>query len=71
MILRFLTLVPSLSPDAPFQPGQQIHVQTLTPEMRAWLKDGSAELIREDTDPADAVADAPDVERAVTKKGRH
>jgi len=67
MILRFLRTTPSASPDFPFQPGQRIQVTKLTAEMRAWIKDGSAEIVREA--PTEST-DEPDPERAVTQKGR-
>jgi len=67
MILRFLRTTPSSSPDFPFQPGQRIAVTKLTAEMRAWIKDGAAEVVRGE---ALEVSDEPDPDDAVTPKGR-
>lgn len=49
-------------------PGQVITgLSRLSPEMRQWLRDGRAELVR-DEEPEEAVV-AP-AERAVMRKGR-
>lgn len=45
MKLRFLTIVPSQNPDAPFRVGQIIDIPKPTAEMRQWLKDGLAEVL--------------------------
>jgi len=70
MKLRFLRTTPSETPDFPFQPGQVIYVDVLDDEMRKWVDDGSAEVVRDDSDNDSETTDAPDVDRAVTKKGR-
>lgn len=68
MDLRFLQTVDSSAPGFPFMPGQVITgLSRLSPEMRQWLRDGRAELVR-DEEPEAAVV-AP-VERAVTRRGR-
>ncbi len=69
MELKFLRTTPSASPDAPFQAGQIINVETLLPEMRQWIRDGAAVLV---TPELEAATVAP-VERAVLprpKRGR-
>jgi len=68
MILKFLRTTPSASPEFPFQPGQRIAVTKLTAEMRAWIKDGAAELIRDDGTP-DTTDEPAAPERATTIKG--
>ena len=65
MVLRFLQVTASASPDHPFRAGQLIEVSSLTPEMRSWLKDGHAEVLRDD-EPEMAVVGPS--ERAVTRK---
>ena len=66
MQIRFLDLVESGSPDFPFVPGQIIDVPTLTPAMRAAVKDGRAELVRDEPE----LATVGVTERAVTRRGR-
>jgi len=68
MKLRFLRTTAAANPEYPFQAGQIIVVEALSDEMRAWLADGSAELVRDDND--NELADASDVEKSVTQKGR-
>lgn len=70
--LRFLQTTPSDNPDTPFQAGQIIAVDTLTPTMRAWLTpigDGRAcaELLPEWPEAAVAPDDA---ERAVLPRAK-
>lgn len=48
MTLRFLALVESAAPDFPFQVGQQIAVTKLTAEMQRWIREGRAELVRDE-----------------------
>ncbi len=66
MTLRFLDTLPSSNPDFPFQPGQIIHLPRLTPEMQRWVKDGRAQLIREEPE----LATVAPVERAVQPRGK-
>lgn len=47
MKLRFLTIVPSQNPDAPFRVGQIIDIPKPAAEMRKWLRDGLAEVLVE------------------------
>lgn len=66
MQIRFLDLVESESPEFPFMPGQVINVSSLTPAMRAAVKDGRAELVRDEPE----LATVGVTERAVTRRGR-
>ncbi len=67
MTLRFLQTTPSASPDFPFQAGQVVKdLPRLSPEMRQWIRDGVAELIR-DEEPIEAVV-VPALEHAVSRK---
>lgn len=52
MTLRFVRTTASGRPDFPFQAGQIIHVEKLTAEMRVWLRDGAAELLKEEPEAA-------------------
>jgi hypothetical protein len=63
MTIRFLRTTASESPDYPFQAGQTIAVAKLTAEMRAWLKNGDAEVVKD----APELATVVDAERAVTR----
>jgi hypothetical protein len=65
MTLRFLQLVESSAPGYPFVPGQVIDgLSRLTPEQQQWIRDGRAELVR---DEPPALAVAVPVERAVRR----
>ena len=67
MDLRFLQTVESSAPEYPFQAGQVIRdLPRLSPEMRQWIRDGLAELVR-DEEPTTAVV-APAHEHAVARK---
>jgi hypothetical protein len=69
MDLRFLALVESDAPGFPFVPGQVLtNVGTLSPRFRQLIRDGLAELVREDV-PEMAVAVAVP-ERAVQRRGK-
>jgi len=48
MKIRFVEITPSLTPGFPFQPGQTIEVAKLTPELRKWIKEGHAVLVKQD-----------------------
>ena len=61
MQIKFLRLTLSSNPAYPFQAGQVIETPRLTAEMKRWIKDGDAVLVR-DT-PETAVE--PPGERAV------
>jgi len=63
--LRFLQATASASPDHPFRAGQIITVPSLNNDMKAWLRDGHAEIVRDD-EPEMAVVGVS--ERAVTRK---
>ena len=67
MKIRFLHTTPSAAPGYPFQPGQVIDVPKITTEVREWIKDGKAELLRE---PELEVATVGVTERAVGKASR-
>lgn len=56
-----------MAPDYPFQAGQIIDVPKITTEMREWIKDGKAELLRE---PELELATVGVNERAVSKASR-
>lgn len=47
MRIRFMQTTPSACPDAPFQAGQVIEAPSLTHEIRAWIKEGSAIVLPE------------------------
>ena len=47
MRVRFLQTTPSSNPAFPFQAGQIIQVERLTPELRGWIKASHAEVLRE------------------------
>lgn len=66
MVLRFLQTTPSDRPDVPFQAGQRIHVQSLTPQMRAWV---DQDLVQVLPDEPERAVDEP-VEMAVTQRGK-
>lgn len=48
MTIRFLQVTESSAPGVPFQPGQVIHLAGMTPEVRQWIREGRAELVREE-----------------------
>lgn len=52
MTIRFLETTPSAHPDYPFQAGQVIRLPRMTPTLRAWLKEGKAELVKETSETA-------------------
>jgi hypothetical protein len=65
--LRFLQLVESSAPGFPFMPGQVISgLSRLTPEMRQWIREGRAELVKDEPELATVGAG----ERAVARKGK-
>jgi hypothetical protein len=47
MQVRFLEVTPSSVPEFSFMPGQVINLAGMTPEVRKWLREGRAELVRE------------------------
>lgn len=63
MRLRFLATTESQVPGYPFQAGQEIVVDEVTPEVRRWLKYSHAVAVREEPE----IAIAPPVERAVAR----
>ena len=58
MKIRFRQTTPSSHPEFPFQAGQIIEVPRLTPAIRQWLRDASAEVVPESPEAAVAVDDA-------------
>jgi hypothetical protein len=52
MRIRFLQTTPSMNPTFPFQAGQIIEVPKLTAEMRGWLANGSAHLLKDEPETA-------------------
>lgn len=48
MTIRFLMTTASQSPAYPFQAGQVIHLSSLTPDLKRWITEGRAELVREE-----------------------
>ena len=67
MRIKLLQMLPSDRPEFPFQAGQTIEVEHLTPEMRAWIASGAAELLAESPEAA-VVGDS--AERAVMPKAK-
>lgn len=68
MDLRFLQPVDSSAPDFPFLPGQILRgLSRLSPQMETWIREGRAELVRED---GAELATVGVRERAVVRKGR-
>lgn len=47
MKIRFLHTTPSARPEYPFQAGQVIEVEKQTAEIRGWLKENRAEIVKE------------------------
>jgi hypothetical protein len=43
--IRFLHTTPSMNPEAPFQPGQVICLDRLTPDFQRWIDLGFAEAV--------------------------
>lgn len=66
MQLRFLETLPSSNPGYPFQPGQTISLPRLSAEMQRWVREGRAELLKDE--PEQTVEIAP--ERAVTQRSK-
>ena len=64
MQVRFLGIVESDVAEVPFVLGQIIRLPQLTPRVRQWLRDGVAELLRDEPELA---VDGP-TERAVTRR---
>ena len=69
MTLRFLQNTASQSPSYPFQVGQVIQVPRMTSEIRAWIKEGRAELVPESPEAA-VVADPERTATLGRAKGR-
>jgi hypothetical protein len=63
--VRFLRTTASSRPDYPFQAGQIIILPKLTAEVRAWIRDGAAELLPET---AEETAVEGEKEQAVTRR---
>ncbi len=66
MMIRFLALAESDAPSYPFMPGQVISVPDITDRVARWLREGLAEIVREEPE----LATVGPAERAVTRKGR-
>lgn len=64
MRIRFLQTTASQNPNFPFQAGQVIALDRLTPEARQWIKDGRAEVVLDSPE----AAVQPAGERAVQPK---
>lgn len=63
MTLKFLQTTPSANPHYPFQAGQLLEATKLSAEMRQWISQGLAVLLKDE--PERAVADVIE-----TRKGR-
>ena len=67
MDLRFLATVDSDAPGFPFAPGQILTgLSDLSPRFRQLVRDGLAEIVREEPE----LAVAGPTERAVTRRGK-
>jgi hypothetical protein len=66
MRIRILQVIEA-TPGFPLRPGRVIEAERLSAEMKAWVKDGRAELVREEGGGELAVAAGG--ERAVTQRG--
>lgn len=66
MQIRFLQTTASQNPNYPFQAGQVIVLDRLTPEARQWIADGRAEVMQESPE----AAIEPSGERAVQPKAQ-